>query len=50
MKEPEQFRKEIDEEFERAKAKGISRMDLKWGMWSAEMNRELRIYTEKKSP
>ena len=50
MKQPEEFRKEIDREFEYAKDKGLSRMDMKWGMWSAQMNRELRIYTEKESP
>jgi hypothetical protein len=50
MKEPEEFRKTIDDKFEEAKAKGLSRMDMKWSLWSAEMNRELRTYTEKESP
>jgi len=50
MKEPEEFRKAIDKKFKEAKAKGLSRMDMEWGMWSAKMNRELRVYTEKESP
>jgi len=36
----------IDDRYEEAKKDGISRMDIKWGMWSADMNRELRKLTE----
>lgn len=50
MKEPEDFRKEIDDKFKEAKTRGLSRMNLDWGLWSGEMNRELRIYTETEGP
>lgn len=50
MKQPEEFRNTIDKKFEEAKAKGISRMSLEWGMWSGELNRELKTYTEKEGP
>jgi len=50
MKEPEEFREAIDKKFREARAKRLSRMDMEWGMWSADMNRQLRVYTEKKDP
>ena len=50
MKQPEEFRNAIDKKFEEAKAKGISRMSLEWGMWSGELNRELKTYSEKEGP
>ena len=50
MKQPEEFRNAIDKKFEVARAKGISRMSLEWGMWSGELNRELKTYSEKEGP
>ena len=46
MKTPEDFINQIDEKFEEAREKRMSRLNLEWGKWSADMNRELREFTE----
>ena len=46
---PEQFVKHIDEHFNDAKKKRLSRMSIEWGMWSREMNLVLRSRMESKS-
>jgi hypothetical protein len=43
MINPDEYRRVIDKRFEEALEKGISRMDVEWGKWSAEMNRKLKI-------
>ena len=46
---PEQFVKHIDDHFNDAKKKRLSRMSIEWGMWSREMNLVLRSRMESKS-
>ena len=46
---PKYFRKIIEDKYQSARDRKISRMSMEWSIWSAEMNRELRKYTEKSS-
>ena len=46
MKTPEEYIELIDKQYSEAKKERIPRVDIKWGMWSAEMNRETRKYTK----
>ena len=39
---PKEYMELIDLNYNQAKTAGISRMDLSWGYWSGEMNRETR--------
>lgn len=46
---PKDFMILIDEKFEEFVGK-INRVDLKWGLWSREMNLEIRRRTDMKDP
>lgn len=47
METPEQYLRLIDEKFINAKRAKISRYGKRWGIWSAEMNRETRARIKK---
>lgn len=40
----------IDSQYSKAKAAGLSRIDVKWGKWSRQMNLELRERIEAHDP
>jgi hypothetical protein len=42
MKQVTEYIDLIDKEYVEAKKKGISRLSIEWGTWSAKMNREIR--------
>jgi hypothetical protein len=46
----EEYLQIIDERYYEAKKERISRLDIKWGKWSSEMNREIRKRIETKDP
>lgn len=47
---PEDWLRHINREANRALKNGISRFDVEWGKWSAEMNRHLRMRIEEGDP